>query len=54
LGNVALSALADGLGIVLLVSAGIVLLALLAALFLVRDTPAPQPVPGEPVVATAA
>ena len=54
LSNVALSALADGLGIVLLVSAGIVLLALLAALFLVRDTPAPQPVPGEPVAATAA
>jgi hypothetical protein len=54
LSGVALDALADGLGLVLLVSAGTVLLAMFAALFLVRDTPAPEPAPDEPVAAAAA
>jgi hypothetical protein len=54
LAEVALGALADGLGVVLLVSAGTVLLAMFAAFFLVRDTPAVAPDLEEPAVAAAA
>ena len=49
LSDVALTAFADGLSWVLLVSAGCVVLAALASLFLVRDAPAPVPAePAEP------
>jgi EmrB/QacA subfamily drug resistance transporter len=54
LSDAALTALADGLTWVLVVSAGTVLLAALAALFLVRDAPTHAPAPDEPLAAAAA